>query len=206
MTEYSRNISLFTSIDNRLNVKKLQNEVWCDSSISALFLGVKLIGSDVVFMFNDNISSAEEAAIDAIIAAHNEAEPVVDELEQKRVQAKKIIDEAASLSTGRYISEGIGQDLRYQKKEENCRAFQAAGNPEVDLNQFPWVESEKNAQNHENGATAAATILGVADAWASIGATIEEIRIGYKAQISVETDTAVIDALANKAKALLDAV
>lgn len=210
MPEYERLESVFIGITTEICIKTIQDEIWRDATITTLFHGISsYINSNddhvYKFIFESDISAAEETQLDALITAHTGKPPALSSLDKQKTASKLLIDQSASEARSRYVSSGVAQDLVYQKKEENSRKFQADGNPEGSLASYPWVESEKNAANHATGAAAAANIIAIADGWAPIGAHIEELRIQFKKDIDATTDVLIAKSLGFKGKALLDA-
>lgn len=116
--------------------------------------------------------------------------------------AYRAIDQAAGRARSRYITVAAGQEGTYLLKERQARDFAAAGYTGT----VPaMVQSEMNA----TGATAtdaANAIIAQADAWISVAATVEEIRIGAKTAIGAAADQAGVEAIRDQAIADLDAV
>ena len=118
--------------------------------------------------------------------------------------AKYSVDSAAERARLRYITNGAGQALVYQKKEEEARAYVTAGYP-ADTSTYPFVEAEINATGKTKEA-AADDIVAQADAWITTGASIEEQRLAGKKAVDDAVDTAGVDTAKDAAVALLDAI
>lgn len=211
MAEYLRPSTDFTSANNGVDNRLLQDTVWISETITTLFMGIQANTDDIsgdvtyTFLFNAEISAAEETELDIVIAAHVGKPAPSSALDVAIVEAHRNIDTAASDARARYITDGVGQSATYLAKEENARKFKDDAYPEGSLDLYKWVKAEKNATGAANGQAAADIIILKADGWVDKGAAIEELRIKYKQDCSVETDADVIMALACKAVALLDA-
>jgi hypothetical protein len=91
------------------------------------------------------------------------------------------IDRAAGEVRCRFITDVAGQQLTYDRKEREARAWLAAEAPEIA--DYPFIAAEAAATGVEPGA-AAAEIVAAADAWAGIGSAIEGLRIGAKRAVT----------------------
>ena len=108
------------------------------------------------------------------------------------------IDAAAERARLRYITPGAGQAQTYQMKLEQAQAYQIAGAPE-DASPWPFIAGEATALA-VTPATAAALIIATRDAWVTVGAAIERVRMGGKlaareAMTVTEVNTALASAL-----------
>ena len=106
------------------------------------------------------------------------------------------IDAEAGAVRMRFITDVAGQELTYQRKESEARAWVA--DPEMPLAALPFLSAEMAATGAD-AATCAATIIAAADAWAAIGSAIEGARIGAKRAVS-----AAMTAAAKEAAAVVD--
>ena len=122
-------------------------------------------------------------------ATHN-SQPVFDEINQQFVfeaipqdinvlikQSERRIDEAASFACERYISQGIGQEMRYMIKREQAINF--LRNPEPVMADYPMIKREAE----ETGRTPkeiAQLIFDTACLWIGLAAEIEALRCGGK--------------------------
>lgn len=121
-----------------------------------------------------------------------------------RSQACDKVDQAAGAARSRYLTVAPGQEATYIAKELSARAYKAAGYPS-DTTAYPWIAAESVA----TGATptvAADNIIATADAWAAIGAQIEEIRISGKALINTKMNQNTINTALATILAQLDAI
>jgi len=107
-----------------------------------------------------------------------------------------LIDGAAGALRLRYITDVPGQQLTYERKEREARAFLEADDP--DLAAFPFLAAEASATGVE-AEEAAQTIVAAADLWSSIGAAIERTRISAKRAVTEAPDRA-----AKQAAAIVD--
>jgi hypothetical protein len=109
--------------------------------------------------------------------------------------ARAEIDAAAERARLRYITPGAGQAQTYQMKLEQAQAYQAAGSP-PDATPWPFIAGEAAALGITPSA-AANTIIATAAAWVTVGAAIEQARMGGKrAVMQASTVAAVNNALA----------
>src|SRR5699024_5033287 len=84
-----------------------------------------------------------------------------------------------------------GQAETYQAKAADADAFLAAADP--DPTDFPWVAAEARA----TGVTpqqAATAIVAQRDAWAVLGAAVEEVRMRAKTEIRAATSARAMQA------------
>jgi len=130
--------------------------------------------------------------------------PYVPDLTSLKKAARYKIDQSAEHARLRYITNGAGQALVYQKKEDEARAYVLAGYP-ADTSNYPFVEAEMNATGKSKEA-AADDIIIKADAWVVVGANIEEERLSGKAAVDVATIVADIETARGTAIAALDAI
>ena len=108
-------------------------------------------------------------------------------IEEARVWARGLIDEAAGAARSRYLTISPGQDATYSAKYQDALAYQRAGYAPADGTGFPWVKAEAGATNVTVKA-AADRILDIGNAWNSLlGPTIEGYRVGGKDLITAET-------------------
>lgn len=104
------------------------------------------------------------------------------------------IDAEAGKARMRFISDSPGQQLTYQRKEAEARAFLAA--PETPLSALPFLSGEMDATGAD-AATCAAAIVAAADSWILVGSRIERCRIAAKRAISAATTAADMNAAAH---------
>jgi len=100
-------------------------------------------------------------------------------LDERKAAAKLHIDVLAELSRQRFISPGAGQVATYQEKAEQAVDFVAAGYPEADIANYPFIHAEVQALGG-NGRQAADGILVARSLWIMAGAAVERIRLGAK--------------------------
>ena len=99
------------------------------------------------------------------------------------------IDADAENCRLRFITPGAGQAITYLRKEEQARAWVAAGRPS-DASAYPFLTDEATATGQSVG-TLADTIIANADIWgAQIGPAIEALRLGGKASRRAATTIA----------------
>lgn len=94
-----------------------------------------------------------------------------------KTESEKAIDIAASEACARYISQGIGQEMRYLMKQEQAINFIADSMPNMD--NYPMLKREAN----ETGVTPeelAELILETSTLWINLAAEIEALRCGGK--------------------------
>ena len=92
-------------------------------------------------------------------------------------QSERRIDEAASFASARYISQGVGQELRYMIKREQAINFLC--NSEPVLSDYSMIKREAE----ETGRTPkeiAQLIIDTAYFWIYLAAEIEALRCGGK--------------------------
>ena len=125
-------------------------------------------------------------------------------LADEKDYAKSMIDDAASEASGRYISNGFGQALRYQGKADDATAYVDAGYP-ADTTPYPFITAEVNATG-KTATQAADDILSTRSAWITIGASIEEERIGGKVNVDAAADNAEVISARDAAISALDLI
>lgn len=89
------------------------------------------------------------------------------------------IDAEAELVRQRFLTPGAGQAMTYQRKEAEARAWLAD-----DATPVPFLAAEAPARGMTIAALAA-EVVALADAWVSVGAAIEALRMGGKAAVEV---------------------
>lgn len=109
------------------------------------------------------------------------------------------IDTAAERARLRYITPGAGQAQTYQMKLEQAQAYQSAGSP-ADASPWPFIAAE-SAALAVTPAEAAALIIATRDAWVTVGAAIEQARMGGKRAV---TQSASIESVNNARAAALN--
>ena len=118
--------------------------------------------------------------------------PSLDEL---KAQAKIEIDNQAGVTRSKYITVAPGQEATYISKEQQARAYKAAGYP-ASTADYPYIAAEVAANEGDLTATEAADqIIAKADEWAVLGAIIEQTRLAGKRDVDSRIkDTTVIAA------------
>lgn len=114
-----------------------------------------------------------------------------------KTEACTAIDQAASDASARYVSVGVGQDMRYLLKLEQATAYLAllseSGETPTE-SQYPMVQAEAVATG-QTLEDAAQTIVDQNAVWMAVAAQIEAARIGGKQAVQKATDNeAVIEA------------
>lgn len=87
------------------------------------------------------------------------------------------IDAAAESVRLRFLTAGAGQAMTYVRKEAEARAWTADNVAET-----PFLAAEAAARGMTIAALAA-EVIAMADQWTTIGAAIEGLRMGAKAQL-----------------------
>lgn len=119
-----------------------------------------------------------------------------------RASAQKKVDKYAGAARSRYITDAPGQESIYILKDQQARAFAAAGYTGT----VPvLVQADADALGI-TVQSAADAIIAQADAWIIIAAEIEAARRRGKAAIDAASDSAAIDAARDMAIAALEAV
>lgn len=129
---------------------------------------------------------------------------VHDALKAPRDYAKSLIDMQAEQARLRYVTGGAGQAMAYQEKADEASDYVAAGYP-VDLSSYPFIQAEINATGKTKEA-AADDILTQRSAWITVGASIEEERLGGKKAVDDAVDQGGIDTARDAALAALEAI
>jgi hypothetical protein len=96
---------------------------------------------------------------------------------------KARIDAEAGEARKRFITSAAGQELTYQRKEAEARAWLASGAPALVGTDFPFLAAEAAATGQDVGAAAAA-IVAAADLWSAVGSAIEGARIAAKRAVA----------------------
>lgn len=147
------------------------------------------------------VDGATQEDLDAAVAA---ATPI-DPIEFEKIKAKVVVDDVAGQARKKYLTTADGQEMTYLKKEADAEAFKAAGYPEVDIADYPWINAEAIAQE-DTGQEVADAILAQRDAWITIGAKIEEERMKGKVQINNQLGLDGINTAKNAAIVALKAI
>lgn len=122
-----------------------------------------------------------------------------------RVQCRAQIDALASACRLRFISTGVGQEATYLAKEQEARAYKAAGYP-ADVSSYPYTAAEAAAMGVTTQQAADAAIA-TADLWnLSLGPTIERVRREKKLALDSAADEAAMDLVVAGARAALAAI
>ena len=201
----------FISSSIKVAQDTLQQEIWIDSGFDSLFLGV--VGeinegleaeAEYRFLFENELSAEELALLDAIVEVHEGAPTPLTELEIEISTAGDFVDAAAGAARARYITVSEGQDAVYVNKGMEAQAYIDAAYP-TDTANYPFITAEKNARGL-SAREAADSIKSIAESWTYLASNIEEIRLGYKTQIKAQSTKRNVQALRNKAKAILDSI
>jgi hypothetical protein len=151
----------------------------------------------VEFSVNENgitfnllaLTPEQQLAVTSVVAAHTPD----GSIQWQKDRAKRKIDTLASEIRSLYITSGVGQELTYLYKAEECQRFQANGYPEGELDDYPWVKAEKMATGYITAQQAVDEILAAAELWVTIGSTIERYRRQGKISIDSKSTKADID-------------
>jgi hypothetical protein len=103
------------------------------------------------------------------------------------------IDVEAGTVRTRFITDVPGQQLTYQRKEMEARAWIEAESP--DPEDFPFLTAEAGATGTQAGVVAA-QVLAAAASWGRIGSAIEGARIAAKRAVREATTLAAKEAAA----------
>ncbi len=127
-----------------------------------------------------------------------------DRLTEKKTRAKLRIDQAAERARLRHVTDGAAQAMVYLQKGNEADAFITAGYP-ADLTGYPFIQAEMNAsgQTKEQAADAIKTKR---DAWVTLGANIEEERLGGKKNVENATDESGVNSARDAAILALDGI
>ena len=91
------------------------------------------------------------------------------------------IDAEAEKVRGRFLTDGSGQAMTYQRKEAEARAWTVDQKAAT-----PFLSAEAKARGMAI-ADLAAEVIALADTWVRIGSAIEGLRMGAKAAIAKAT-------------------
>ena len=120
---------------------------------------------------------------------------VLPSLDDIKVAACAEIDQTAGTTRTNYITTSTGQEATYTEKARQCEAYKATGYPATpDPVAHAYVIAEANAKGcsyHE----ACDAILAERDAWAVLGARIEEARRKAKIAIMAATTAEAVEAV-----------
>ena len=119
-------------------------------------------------------------------------------------EAYYMIDAAAENARLRYITGGAGQAQTYQEKSEEAADYVAAGYP-ADTSNYPFVQADANAYG-STPTDAADYILLKRSEWVTLGAAIEELRLGGKKGVFDALITDTIETVRDAAIAALDLI
>jgi hypothetical protein len=98
-----------------------------------------------------------------------------DPLPLAKIDGAALINQAAGEARTRYITSLPSQDATYQMKLDDSYAFLSAGSPEPNLDSYPFVAAEADA-NNSTGEQAAELVIATYNQWRQLAATIENIR------------------------------
>ncbi|MGZ8172572.1 hypothetical protein [Methylobacter sp.] len=108
---------------------------------------------------------------------------ITKSLAELKEDAYQRIDRLAGDVCAQYVTVATAQELRYQAKRADARAYIAADYP-ADATVYPWVKREAE----ETGLTYAQKadeIEATAALWDTIGSTIESKRVGAKRLVNL---------------------
>jgi hypothetical protein len=120
-------------------------------------------------------------------------EPPVN-LENRKEQAIKRVDDLAERARSQYITPGDGQAMVYLEKADEALAYQAATNP-VDAD-YPFLLAE-SASLEIDISEFAALVIQNRNIWKPAAAEIEATRAAAKAAIRSAPDQSAIDTILN---------
>ena len=203
MQSYTYELSEFVSLITQIDATKLQDSVFINPDIVTLFVGCD-ISENVSFIFHDNLTNLEIEELDEIVMAHTGKSADLTPLQIAIKNGKQFIDEYAGDARSRYLTTTAGQDIVYVAKYEECLAFIAANYPE-DLTIYPFMQAESIALG-VTPTQAANSIATTGIMWRYLAATIEKVRLGYKKQISLQTDINIVNSLVSKSRAILNSL
>jgi len=98
----------------------------------------------------------------------------------------KEIDDKSEEVRNKYITPGFGQSMTYLKKAEDAHLFASNGYPEDSTSGYVYITAEATARGMTK-TDAANYIIATEQAWQTLAATIEEIRIRGKYQLEALT-------------------
>ena len=116
-------------------------------------------------------------------------------------QSERRIDEAASFTCEKYISQGVGQDARYLMKYIQAVDYLVDVSSNIEKYLMIKREAELSGMSYLDMAN---LIIKTANEWINIAAEIEAIRCSTKMKIRKAKDNAEIIRLRNKAIADLE--
>ncbi len=131
----------------------------------------------------------DEGAAMIVVPKAVVAQPELN-LEALRAALVKRIDAEAEAVRLRYLTAGAGQALVYASKETEARAWLVD-----DALPTPFLTAEAAARNMTIAALAA-EVVAMANQWTAIGAAIEGLRMGAKAQLQAAQNVATMVAAA----------
>jgi hypothetical protein len=206
MFEIQKASTDFVAATNGIDFVTLQDSIWVDAGITTLFHGCRSENdfADIWFVFDSEPSIGEKTILDGLVAAHTGKPAELSALDKQKAESSQLLDDCAGEARARYITVAPGQDAVYIKKEEQSQKYKDAGYP-ADETGYELVTAQKNADS-STATEAADYILATAASWKILAANIEELRMSYKNQIAAAVDVNSVIALANKGKALLDAI
>ena len=138
--------------------------------------------------------------VDDVLVFLEPPRPVAD----VQQEAYYMIDAAAENARLRYITGGAGQAQTYQEKSEEAADYVAAGYP-ADTSNYPFVQADANAYG-STPTDAADYILLKRSEWVTLGAAIEELRLGGKKGVFDALITDTIETVRDAAIAALDLI
>lgn len=123
-------------------------------------------------------------------------------LDDKKTNAKSIVDQTAERIRSKYITPGAGQTLVYQEKSDEATDYITAGYP-VDLTSYPFIQAEVNATGKTKEQAADDIIAAKATTIAAL-VSIEEERLSGKRNIDDVVDESGINSICDAAITALE--
>lgn len=149
----------------------------------------------------ENLTDAQRATLDQVVAAHTPADPLV----RVKEQIKAEVDAAAERCRLKYITPGSGQAMEYQGVEREAAALALDPNP--DPANYPLLASTigvdidpQTGTSANDLASVARTVRAAQAAWAGIGAAIRRTRLITKAGVEQAPTEAAARAVAAAAE------
>jgi hypothetical protein len=163
-----------------------QNWTVIDSESGAVLAQVETSGSHPRFHGFDwdgetMTAKMTERAGDPAVESFDGTAWVLDPAKLDRVLHARIDREAGEVRC-RFLTSIPAQDLTYQRKESEARAWLAADAP--DPADFPFLVREA-AATAQTVTALAAEVVASADQWADLGSRIEAARVGGKRAVTL---------------------
>lgn len=153
--------------------------------------------TDELYVQDVTQEALDEAVAEALLTADD------DKVQRAKDTAFIEVDNSAGNVRAELLTDVPGQELTYLKKEIDAEKFKAAGYPEVDIADYPWIQAEATARS-DTGQQAADLILVQAAEWTIVGVAIEEERIRGKLRVEQQMSVAGVNNASNQAKIAID--